>query len=380
MLNKASQLALVSATFVVLTNFPMLAGATIPQTTVQENFIEGDNNTVNQKLHQTIVLKLVEIPGLEDSVIPNLTIQNAFIPSGNTLNQKIDRTIPNFFSFNKDFSTTGKADRQSSDFMSFGIENFLNSNGVLNGIQFGTQETLIDGNNNLSNQNISQNFTQLFLFNNPKDNLNTSNEDSKANGLLNFDLNQIIKAFSLNLGLDSWQFGLQDNSIFGNNNSVSQEIDQTITDFLLVDGKFSSAINNTVVKPIQFTIQETFIPKGKNNTVNQEIEQNITDLSVLNPNGFSNSVLDNNNLLGESVNFDIDKFINIILNETVVNASQISRQAAVIEGDNNRSNQAIAQTIGIPEPLTILGTGTALGMGAFFKRQTSKKQKEKAKV
>ena len=35
----------------------------------------------------------------------------------------------------------------------------------------------------------------------------------------------------------------------------------------------------------------------------------------------------------------------------------------------------------IPEPLTILGIGTALGMGAFFKRQQAKKQeKEKAKL
>ena len=35
----------------------------------------------------------------------------------------------------------------------------------------------------------------------------------------------------------------------------------------------------------------------------------------------------------------------------------------------------------VPEPLTILGTGTALGMGAFFKRQQAKKQqKEKAKA
>ena len=34
----------------------------------------------------------------------------------------------------------------------------------------------------------------------------------------------------------------------------------------------------------------------------------------------------------------------------------------------------------VPEPLTILGTGTAIGFGAFFKRQTSKKQKEKAEV
>ncbi len=35
----------------------------------------------------------------------------------------------------------------------------------------------------------------------------------------------------------------------------------------------------------------------------------------------------------------------------------------------------------VPEPLTLLGAGTALGFGTFFKRELSKKQKkEKTKV
>jgi len=35
----------------------------------------------------------------------------------------------------------------------------------------------------------------------------------------------------------------------------------------------------------------------------------------------------------------------------------------------------------VPEPFTILGTGTALGFGVLFKKESSKKRKkEKAKV
>jgi len=31
----------------------------------------------------------------------------------------------------------------------------------------------------------------------------------------------------------------------------------------------------------------------------------------------------------------------------------------------------------VPEPLTVLGAGTAIGFGSFFKRQLSKKQRKK---
>lgn len=49
--------------------------------------------------------------------------------------------------------------------------------------------------------------------------------------------------------------------------------------------------------------------------------------------------------------------------------------------DSAQTSSVTFQVVAVPEPLTLLGAGTALGFGTFFKRELSKKQKkEKAKV
>ena len=45
---------------------------------------------------------------------------------------------------------------------------------------------------------------------------------------------------------------------------------------------------------------------------------------------------------------------------------------------NNSLDNSFTQTA-IPEPLTILGAGTAAGFGAFFKHQLNRKKKDKIK-
>ena len=43
------------------------------------------------------------------------------------------------------------------------------------------------------------------------------------------------------------------------------------------------------------------------------------------------------------------------------------------------TSTTIMSTRAIPEPLTILGTATAAGFGAFFKRELNKNKKKKDK-
>ena len=87
-----------------------------------------------------------------------------------------------------------------------------------------------------------------------------------------------------------------------------------------------------------------------------------TDLATLSPTGTYN--------IAESANVK-----KLLITDTIITGDA----PAVVNSFTNTFRQQ-AVSAAVPEPLTILGTGTALGMGAFFKRQQAKKQqKEKAK-
>ena len=71
---------------------------------------------------------------------------------------------------------------------------------------------------------------------------------------------------------------------------------------------------------------------------------------------------------------------NVYLNFDAQSSSEWFNKIILTSSDNAfESDNHAFQTV--PEPLTILGTGTAIGFGAVFKRQQAKKQqKEKAKA
>ena len=87
--------------------------------------------------------------------------------------------------------------------------------------------------------------------------------------------------------LDSLQFALQDTFIFGNENTVYQTIDQTLNSFIFTNNDLSNLLETNIadevieLDPVQFTIQETFIDFGQKNSISQTINQVIGDVSFI---------------------------------------------------------------------------------------------------
>ncbi len=387
MFNTIGQLSLAAIT--LFGAIPAIAESVTPQTSIQEVFIEGDNNLVDQQFHQTIVFGLISIPNLEESVIPRITIQNIFDRGeDNQVNQQLTQTIPNFFSFNGTFNTA-----------SFGVDDFLNNDATLEGLQFSTQETFIEGNNNLVTQNSTQNLTNFFVFDESfSKQLEELETNKNGSNLVNLGINQFLYTTLNDAALDAFQVGIQDIEIFGNNNLITQHLNQTITNFLLVDDSFSEAVEDILaettevnnfldpmasLKPIQLAVQETFIDEGTGNTINQEIEQFIAQFFLLDvcleTYIYVSLTCQTNQDSADIIEFDIDKFITTILfdTNTTVDATQVSRQIADVIGNNNQVEQENIQmiSVSIPEPASInslLFLGF-LGMGLRLLRWLSRR-------
>ena len=130
----------------------------------------------------------------------------------------------------------------------------------MNGSQFITQEAfigidfegnIVNSNRNYITQQSSQILTDFFWID------KTSNVTEEEN------FNDFLDNFLASQKLDSLQFALQDVFVFGNENIVSQTIDQTLNAFILTDNQLAALWEKTNIveaeNPIQFTIQETFI-------------------------------------------------------------------------------------------------------------------------
>lgn len=332
MFKKFVQFTLILTTFLTTNNLP--AQSLIPQMGVQETFLEGESNLVNQILNQNLALGFIYLPDLEAFLLPNFNIQGIFMTNNNNkVNQRINQIFPDFQQDNE------------SNFNSF------NQDLVLDGLQFSTQETFIEGDSNLVNQQSEQTFTDFFW-------LDGWENDSS----FNLELEDFIEPILLDIGLDSFQVTVQDTWVYGDNNLVNQEVSQSITNLLFIDeplnsSEFSPELINLLLNddPFQFTIQETFLNEGENNLVNQTINQTVTDLFFIDTTLFTDNrvpYLSSNEIsLENSTNFDIDEFINNILNESMINANQINRQDALVIGDENQVNQENNQelTVSVPE-------------------------------
>lgn len=84
--------------------------------------------------------------------------------------------------------------------------------------------------------------------------------------------------------------------------------------------------------------------------------------------------------IGKTYNLDMVLFVNSSV--TGKSDSNVNAGADFFnETKDGKRGLYITNVTAVPEPLTLLGTGTALGFGTFFKRELSKKQKkEKTKA
>ncbi len=347
--NTATFLSLVPISlFGLTTSLP--ADANIPQTSIQGILIEGEFNQINQQLNQSLNLNFIYLPEIEESVLPTFNIQGIFLENtNNQVNQTINQNILDF-------------QLLETSLINFDSNDFLNNDGILNGEQFITQEVFTDGNNNLITQQSDQQLTDFLWL------------DGLTSSVENKDFNYWLDEILVDQKLDSLQFALQDTWIIGDENIVYQTIDQTLNSFIFTNNDISNLletnITDEVIKldPVQFTIQETFTDFGQNNSISQTINQVISDVSFIDASFLTqkDSIFqENSSAIAEannSLNFDIDAFIEDILNinNTAVKATQTNRQKIKEIGDENiriqNSSQELVVTVSEPNTgrITIL--------------------------
>ncbi|MEM8779486.1 MAG: hypothetical protein AAGF26_11570, partial [Cyanobacteria bacterium P01_G01_bin.49] len=314
----------------VLTIPHFSGNATIPQTVIQEVFIDGEFNEINQRIDQNIVFNFIYFPEIEESVIPNLNFQGLFLNEenngSNQVTQQLNQTI---FDLGLD----------ETNLTNFGVDNFLNNDNVLDGSQFNLQSALLEGNSNVVTQKSQQEFSHIL-------DLSQFDETTK-----NATFSELIGKILYPKELDSLQFGLQDTVIIGDRNFVSQTIEQTLIYSIITPHNFN--FQGLDLDPIQFTIQETFINQD-DNLINQTINQFINDVALfeVNLDHHNNQILSSNETI---IEFDIETFINKIIGETTINAEQTNRQEVEIIGNDNTATQNNLQILAkpIPEPSTV---------------------------
>ncbi len=339
--NTATFLSLVPISLFGLAN-SLPANANIPQTSIQEILIQGESNKVYQELNQSLNLNFIYLPEIEQSVLPTFNIQGVFLDNlNNQVTQSINQNILDF-------------QLLETSLINFDSNDFLNNDGILNGEQFITQEVFTEGNNNLITQQSDQNLTDFVWL----DRFTSTTEDK--------DFNYLLNEILVEQKLDSLQFALQDTFIFGNENTVYQTIDQTLNSFIFTNNDISNLLETNIadevieLDPVQFTIQETFIDFGQKNWISQTINQVIGDVSFIDASFLTQKdpiIQENGSALVEvnnSINFDIDAFIEDILNNTTVEATQTNRQIIEVTGNENIRIQNNSQelVVSVSEPNT----------------------------
>ncbi|MGK7941783.1 MAG: hypothetical protein AB4062_16860 [Crocosphaera sp.] len=294
--------------------------AQIPQGSFQEIYIEGDFNQVTQQLNQTINLHFVDVPNIEFSVIPNVNIQGTFLDNpNNEVAQVINQNV-----FNSNLMPLSLTD--------FTVNDFIGDDNILNGVQFNEQQAFIQGDNNVSEQLSNQHLTDFFL-------LELSEQITDPNYIDKF-LGELLESQLL----DSFQFSSQDALLFGDNNIVGQSITQTLDIFIFFESNSNPFTEDNLLNPIQLTIQETFIDDSENNYIIQSINQSIENISFMefytvSPNYYLSTFKNNN------IEFPIDIFINEILNNTIIEATQINSQFLEVIGNSNENSQENEQVL-----------------------------------
>ena len=310
----------------------------IPQLVIQEVDIpEGDNNYIEQVINQDIIVHVLEIPDLENITgVQSFVQTNSDIGTNNQVSQDIHQAI-DFPLFSSNYSPSNSKSIDSNN-LSWDFNDFINNDGVLDTVQFINQQALVEGNGNSLDFYSEQKIYDLSGYDEFGFDLNYVFDESIA-----FD--DFLENFASSSLLDSTQLGVQDVRVFGDDNEIIQELDQSINTFIFLDEDYSQELTeeSKYSSPVQFAFQENFLDND-NNIIEQSINQNI-QLDF----GFSDIIGDK--LIGTegaelaNPNFSIDDFILPILdnnNESSeffenheVLADQKNQQIANVFGNDN---------------------------------------------
>jgi Ca2+-binding RTX toxin-like protein len=308
----------------------------IVQGVIQEVYIpEGDNNIIKQIINQDIIIYVLGIPEIANTASIQTFIQtNNDIGNDNSVSQSVKQNLgdfPLFFTHFTQPNLTVDPDNLTVDF-----NRFLNNDRVLDALQFNNQQIYIEGDNNILDLYTEQIIYDLSWYDNY-----WFDQSYKFNDIVTF--NDFLTDFAGDRPFDSIQFGLQDIRIFGgNSNHITQELNQTLATFILLDETFVEQLqeNSSDLPPVQFVVQENFLDTN-HNSVEQIINQNIKfDFSFT-----KTGTKDLNTLTGKELTdpqFDIDEFILPILDNTDPFSPRFSNHEVLA----NEKNQQITEILG----------------------------------
>lgn len=316
-----------------------LAQNAIPQLVIQEIDIpEGDSNYVKQVINQDIIIHVLKIPDLENTAgIQSFIQTDSDIGTNNQVSQNIHQTTVDFPLFPSNYPQSNSQAIENNNF-SLDFNEFINNDGVLDAVQFTNQQAYVEGNDNSLDFYSEQRIYDISGY----DQFGV-NPDYVFDENITFD--DFLENFASDNLLDSAQLGVQDVRVFGDDNNIVQELDQSLATFIILDEDFTQELpeNSSDLPPVQFIFQESFLDTN-NNIIEQTINQNIQfDFS------FSDEISDDlTGLTGAELtnpNFKIDDFILPILDNTVegsdlfenheVLANQKNQQTSDVFGNDN---------------------------------------------
>ena len=126
-----------------------LSQNSIPQLVIQEVFVpEGNNNYVQQIINQDLIVYVLEIPEELDEIISiSQFIQtDDDIGQNNRLSQNTQQSVAQFPLFPNNYISSDSGDVDNSVNLDF--DQFIDNDGVLETIQFSNQQVYVQGNTN----------------------------------------------------------------------------------------------------------------------------------------------------------------------------------------------------------------------------------------
>jgi hypothetical protein len=308
----------------------------IPQLGIQEvDISEGDSNYVKQVINQDIIIYALKIPHLKKTAgIQSFIQTDRDIGTNNQVSQNIQQTTPDFPLFPPNY-TQSKSLARNKNNLSLDFNEFINNDGVLESVQFTNQQAYVEGNDNSLDFYSEQRIYDISGY----DRFGV-NPDYVFDETVTFA--DFLENFASDNLIDSAQLGVQDVRVFGDDNNIVQELDQSLATFIFLDEDFTleSRGKSSDVSPVQFAFQESFLDTN-NNIIEQTINQNIQfDFSFSDK--LSNKLRDLTGAELTNPNFNIDDFILPILDNRVRGSSLFENHEVLA----NQKNQQTSDVLG----------------------------------
>lgn len=310
----------------------------IPQLVIQEVDIpEGDNNYIEQVINQDIIVHVLEIPNLENLTgIQSFIQTDSDIGTDNQVAQNIHQTI-DFPLFSDNYSPSDSNYIDSNNFH-LDFDEFINNDDILDTVQFINQQAFVEGNSNSLDFYSEQIIYDLSGY----DELGFD-PDYVYDESIAFD--DFLENFASSSLLDSTQLGIQNIRVFGDDNQIIQELNQSINTFIILDEDYSQELTEESdhLSPVQFAFQESFLDNDLN-IIEQNINQNI-QFSFDYRDIISDELTGTEGAELANPQFSIDDFVLPILDNNnegsellenhEVLANQKNQQTANVFGNNN---------------------------------------------